>query len=282
MKFVEALAFVTDSLTQAKVPNPQVDAYWLICHAAGISRAEMLNRMTFDLGLTDPQREILLVALEKRMQRIPLQHITGSAAFRDFELKVGPGVFIPRPETEMVVQLGIDYLNQIPAPSVALDIGSGSGAIAITLAREVKNVRVIAVEASEAAALYTAQNIHDLAPGVELRVGDFQENVLNLSGTLDLLISNPPYIPVDAIPIDQEVREHDPDLALYGGQDGLDVIREIIQFGPLLLKRGGMMVLEHADGQSDAVCELLLDEGFSKVQAHSDLAERLRSVSAIW
>jgi release factor glutamine methyltransferase len=282
MKFVEALAFVTDSLTQAKVPNPQVDAYWLICHAAGISRAEMLNRMTFDLGLTDPQREILLVALEKRMQRIPLQHITGSAGFRDFELKVGPGVFIPRPETEMVVQLGIDYLNQTPAPSVALDIGSGSGAIAIALAREVKNVRVIAVEASEAAAVYTAQNIHDLAPGVELRAGDFQENVLDLSGTLDLLISNPPYIPVDAIPIDQEVREHDPDLALYGGQDGLDVIREIIQFGPLLLKRGGMMVLEHADGQSDAVCELLLDEGFSKVQAHSDLAERLRSVSAIW
>jgi release factor glutamine methyltransferase len=282
MKFVEALAFVTDSLTQAKVPNPQVDAYWLICHAAGISRAEMLNRMTFDLGLTDPQREILLVALEKRMQRIPLQHITGSAGFRDFELKVGPGVFIPRPETEMVVQLGIDYLNQIPATSVALDIGSGSGAIAIALAREVKNVRVIAVEASEAAAVYTAQNIHDLAPGVELRVGDFQENVLDMSGTLDLLISNPPYIPVDAIPIDQEVREHDPDLALYGGQDGLDVIREIIQFGPLLLKRGGMMVLEHADGQSDAVCELLLEEGFSKVQAHSDLTERLRSVSAIW
>jgi release factor glutamine methyltransferase len=99
---------------------------------------------------------------------------------------------------------------------------------------------------------------------------------------LDLLISNPPYIPLDAIPLDLEVREHDPDLALYGGQDGLDVIREIIQIGPLLLKRGGMMVLEHADGQSDAVCELLLAEGFSKVQAHSDLAERLRSVSAIW
>ena len=282
MKFVEALAFVTDSLTQAKVPNPQVDAYWLICHAAGISRAELLNRMTFDFGLTDPQREELLLALEKRMQRIPLQHITGSAGFRDFELRVGPGVFIPRPETEMVAQLGVDYLRQIPSPALALDIGSGSGAIAISLAREVIGTRVIAVEASQDAAAYTAQNIQGLAPSVELRVGDFQDNVLDLSGSLDLLISNPPYIPIDAIPIDQEVREHDPDLALYGGQDGLDVIREIIQFGPLLLKRGGMLVLEHADGQSDAVCELLLAEGFSKVQAHSDLTERLRSVSAIW
>lgn len=282
MKFVEALAFVTDSLAKAKVPNPQVDAYWLICHAADITRSEMLNRMTFDLALTDPQRELLLKSLEKRMQRIPLQHITGSAGFRDFELKVGPGVFIPRPETEMVVQLGIDFLKQTPSPSNALDIGSGSGAIAIALAREVDGVKVIAVEASQDAAEFTAQNIQQLAPAVELRVGDFQEQVLDLRGTLDLLISNPPYIPRDAIPIDQEVREHDPDLALYGGEDGLDVIRDIIQFGPILLKRGGMIVLEHADGQSDAVCELLLAEGFSKVQAHSDLTERLRSVSAIW
>lgn len=282
MKFVEALAFVTDSLAKAKVPNPQVDAYWLICHSANITRSEMLNRMTFDLALTDPQLELLLKSLEKRMQRIPLQHITGSAGFRDFELKVGPGVFIPRPETEMVVQLGIDFLKQTPSPSNALDIGSGSGAIAIALAREVEGVKVIAVEASQDAAEFTAQNIQELAPAVELRVGEFQENVLDLRGTLDLLISNPPYIPRDAIPIDQEVREHDPDLALYGGEDGLDVIRDIIQFGPILLKRGGMIVLEHADGQSDAVCELLLAEGFSKVQAHSDLTERLRSVSAIW
>lgn len=282
MKFIEALAFVTDSLTQAKVPSPQSDAYWLICYAAGISKSEMLNRMTFDLGLTDSQRELLLLSLEKRMQRIPLQHITGSAGFRDFELSVGPGVFIPRPETEMVVQLGINYLRSLSGPSLALDIGSGSGAIAIALAREVPAARVVAIEASSDASAFTTKNIDQLAPDVELRVGEFQEHVMDLAGQLDLLISNPPYIPLDAIPIDQEVWEHDPDLALYGGQDGLDVIREIIQFGPILLKRGGMLVLEHADGQSDAVCELLLAEGFTKVQAHSDLTERLRSVSAIW
>jgi release factor glutamine methyltransferase len=224
----------------------------------------------------------LLDSLEKRMQRIPLQHITGTAAFRDFELKVGKGVFIPRPETEMVAQLGIDYLASLSFAAKALDIGSGSGAIAIAIARANPNAQVIAVEASAEAATFTAANIHDLAPNIELRIGEFQERVLDLAGSIDLLISNPPYIPIDAIPLDQEVREHDPDLALYGGQDGLDLIREIIQFGPVLLRRGGMIVLEHADGQSDAVCELLLAEGFSKVQAHSDLAERLRSVSAIW
>lgn len=282
MKFVEALAFVTDSLTKAKVPNAQADAYWLVCHAANISKSELLNRITFELGLTDEQRELLLSSLEKRMQRIPLQHITGTAAFRDFELKVGKGVFIPRPETEMVAQLGIDYLKSLGHHSKALDIGSGSGAIAISIARDVPLAQVVAVEASAEAAEFTAANIAQLAPEIELRIGDFQDRVLDLAGSLDLLISNPPYIPLDAIPLDQEVREHDPDLALYGGQDGLDVIREIVQIGPVLLKRGGMMVLEHADGQSDAVCELLLAEGFSKVQAHSDFAERLRSVSAIW
>lgn len=282
MKFSEALAFVTESLNRAKVPNAQADAYWLICHAADITRSELLHRLTFDLELSEDQAELLLSNLEKRKLRIPLQHITGSAAFRDFELKVGPGVFIPRPETEMVVQLGIDFLKTRSGASRALDIGSGSGAIAIALVRELPELTVIAVEASQAAADYTAKNIQDLAPAIELRVGDFQEHVLDLAGSLDLLISNPPYIPLDAIPIDQEVREHDPDLALYGGNDGLDVIREIIQIGPVLLKPGGMIVLEHADGQSDAVCELLLAEGFSKVHAHSDLTERLRSVSAIW
>jgi len=282
MKIVDALSRVTDSLAEANVPTPQADAYWLICYAAGITKSELMNRLAFDESLNSQQVETLLTAVEKRKLRIPLQHITGTAAFRDFELSVGQGVFIPRPETEMVAQLGIDFLKPFANQALALDIGAGSGAIAISIARAVPRVRVVAVEASEAAAAFTAANIRSLAPEVELRIGDFQEHVLDLAGQVDLLISNPPYIPIDAIPLDLEVREHDPDLALYGGQDGLDVIRELVQIGPVLLKRGGMIVLEHADGQSDAVCELLLAEGFSKVQAHSDLTERLRSVSAIW
>lgn len=281
MKFVEALAFVSDALKNAAVPNADADAYWLICHAASISKSELLNRMSFDLGLEPEQVENLMMALDKRLKRIPLQHITGKAAFRMLELIVGPGVFIPRPETENVAQLGIDYLRSIGGPTLALDIGSGSGAIALSLATEVPGTRVIAVEASEDAATYTAANIAHWAPEVELRVGEFQERVLDLAGQIDLVISNPPYIPIDAVPIDPEVRDHDPDLALYGGSDGLDVIREIALTAPILLKPGGMLVLEHADGQSDAVCQLLLNEGFSKVSAQSDLSQRLRSVTAI-
>lgn len=282
MKFVEALAFVSDSLSAAKVPHPQADAYWLICHAAQISKAELMNRITFDFGLTEPQVAILMESLEQRVRRIPLQHITGTAAFRDFELEVGPGVFIPRPETEMVAQLGIDFLGSVPGKALAIDIGAGSGAIAISLARSSSKPRVIAVEASEDAAPYTRKNIKKLAPGVELRVGLFQDQVLDLAGQVDLVISNPPYIPIDAIPIDEEVRDHDPDLALYGGTDGLDVIRDIVELAPILLRSGGKLILEHADGQSDAVCELLLAQGFTSVQAHSDLTQRLRSVSANW
>jgi release factor glutamine methyltransferase len=274
MKFVEALAFVSDSLSAAKVPHPQADAQ--------ISKAELLTRMTFDFGLTQAQVSILMSSLEQRVRRIPLQHITGIAAFRDFELQVGPGVFIPRPETEMVAQLGIDFLNQFSSQALALDIGAGSGAIAISLARTASKHRVIAVEASESAAIFTRKNIEYLAPNVELRVGLFQEQVLDLAGEVDLVISNPPYIPVDAVPIDAEVRDHDPDLALYGGTDGLDVIRDIVDLAPILLRRGGKLILEHADGQSDAVCELLLAQGFTSVQAHSDLTQRLRSVSANW
>jgi release factor glutamine methyltransferase len=281
MKFVEALAYVSDALKSAAVPNAEADAYWLICHAANISKSELLTRMSFDLGLQPEQVEGLMVVLEQRLQRIPLQHITGKAAFRMLELFVGPGVFIPRPETENVAQLGIDYLRSIGGETSALDIGTGSGAIALSLATEVPGAKVIAVEASEDAAKYTAANIAQWAPAVELRVGEFQDRVLDLVGQLDLVISNPPYIPTDAVPIDPEVRDHDPDLALYAGSDGLDVIREIAQTAPILLKPGGMLVLEHADGQSDAVCQLLLDEGFSKVSAQSDLSQRLRSVTAI-
>lgn len=281
MKFVEALAFLSDALENADVPNAKADAHWLICHAAGISKSELLHRMSFDLGLQPEQIKSLMFSLDKRLQRIPLQHITGKASFRMLELSVGPGVFIPRPETEGVAQLGIDYLKSLARSGVVLDIGSGSGAIAIALATEVPGARVIAVEASEDAAKYTAANIAQWAPAVELRVGEFQDHVLDLAEQLDLVISNPPYIPTDAVPIDPEVRDHDPDLALYGGSDGLDLIREIIQTAPILLKPGGMLVLEHADGQSDAVCQLLLDEGFSKVSAQSDLSQRLRSVTAI-
>jgi release factor glutamine methyltransferase len=166
-------------------------------------------------------------------------------------------------------------------PGKAIDLGTGSGAIAISMAFEVPQTKVYAVELSEDAHIYAAHNIAANNVSVELRLGAMQEAVGDLVGQLDVVISNPPYIPDAAIPIDPEVRDYDPDLALYGGEDGLDVIRDISGIAAALLRRGGLLVLEHADGQSDAIRELLLNDGWSSVSAFQDATGRYRTITAI-
>lgn len=279
MKLAEALVIAKDQLTEAKVPSPEADAYWLLAHALDSSRADVLSGIAFGQELTDQQFEKFRSSLEKRLMRVPLQHITGKAAFRGLELKVGPGVFIPRFETEQVTQIAIDYLRSLPATASAVDVGTGSGAIAISLAMET-TAKVYAIELSEEAAKFAAKNIVDTSADVELIVGSFEELLPELRD-LDLLISNPPYIPSSATPIDPEVRDYDPDLALYSGEDGLDAIRELVALAPLSLRIGGLIVLEHADGQSDQVRELLLSAGFGAVTVHPDPTGRLRAVSGI-
>jgi release factor glutamine methyltransferase len=263
------------------VPSPQADATWLLCHILETDRSDLLTRITFDQELAAEQLDAFLFALARREKREPLQHITGKAAFRSLELSVGPGVFIPRPETEQVVQYAIDYLRQLPRPGVAIDLGTGSGAIAIAMAVEVPQTKVYAVELSQAAFDYAAKNIEANAAAVELRLGAMQEVVSDLVGGLDVVISNPPYIPDSAIPIDPEVRNFDPELALYGGEDGLDVIRDISGIAAALLRAGGLLVLEHADGQSDAIRELLLNDGWLSVSAFQDATMRYRTITAI-
>lgn len=278
MKLVEALAFAKDQLTLAGVPSPDADAHWLLAHALGTTRAELLTRITFDFSLTDEQLSQFNLDLEKRIRRIPLQHIIGVAAFRTLELAVGPGVFIPRFETEQVTQVAIDYLNSLPGQPKAVDLGTGSGAIAISLAKET-NAEVTAIELSEQAASYAEKNIASNHAAVKLIIGSIDEELPKLRN-LDLVISNPPYIPLAAVPIDPEVRDFDPELALYSGEDGLDVIRQIIETAPVSLRVGGLLVLEHADGQSDSVRELLLEAGYGGISVHPDPTGRLRAVSA--
>jgi release factor glutamine methyltransferase len=281
VKLSEALSLASEKLTEAGVPSPQADATWLLCHILDTDRSDLLTRITFDQSLTAAQLDDFLVALARREKREPLQHITGKAAFRSLELSVGPGVFVPRPETEQVVQYAIDYLRQLPTPGVAIDLGTGSGAIAIAMAIEVPQTKVYAVELSQAAFDYAAKNIEANAAAVELRLGAMQEMVSDLVGELDVVISNPPYIPDSAIPIDPEVRNFDPELALYGGEDGLDVIRDISSIAAALLRAGGLLVLEHADGQSDAIRELLLNDGWLSVSAFQDATMRYRTITAI-
>jgi release factor glutamine methyltransferase len=281
MKLSEALANATQVLAQAGVPSPQADATWLLCHVLGTDRSDLLTKITFDEGLSEQAASAFSQALARRAAREPLQHITGVAAFRSLELKVGPGVFIPRPETEQVVQYAIDYLKQLPVSGKAIDLGTGSGAIAIAIAKEVPQTQVYAVELSESAYEYAEGNIKANQVSVELRLGAMQEVVSDLVGQLDVVISNPPYIPNSAIPIDPEVRDFDPELALYGGEDGLDVIRDISGIGAALLRKGGLLVLEHADGQSEAIRELLLNDGWFNVAAFQDAALRFRTITAI-
>ena len=281
MKLSEALALASEKLSTAGVPSPQADATWLLCHILETDRSDLLTRITFDQDLSSEQLEAFLVALARREKREPLQHITGKAAFRSLELSVGPGVFIPRPETEQVVQYAIDYLRQLPMPGVAIDLGTGSGAIAIAMAIEVPQTKVYAVELSQSAFDYATKNIEANFAAVELRLGAMQEVVSDLVGGVDVVISNPPYIPDSAIPIDPEVRNFDPELALYGGEDGLDVIRDISGIAAALLRAGGLLVLEHAETQSDAIRELLLNDGWLSVSAFQDATMRYRTITAI-
>lgn len=281
MKLSDALAMASQKLSEVGVPSPQADATWLLCHVLDTNRSDLLTRITFDQELTIEQLADFLAALSRREKREPLQHITGKAAFRSLELMVGPGVFVPRPETEQVVQYAIDYLRQLPKPGVAIDLGTGSGAIAIAMATEVPQTKVYAVELSDAAFAYAAKNIEANAAMVELRLGAMQNVVSDLVGGLDVVISNPPYIPNSAIPKDPEVRNYDPELALYGGEDGLDVIRDISGIAAALLRSGGLLVLEHADGQSEAIRELLLNDGWLSVNAFQDASLRYRTITAI-
>jgi len=271
----EAISKIASRLRAAGIVSFEAESEILLADFLGISRGELSA-----LALTGEERD--LSALEdlvrRRELREPLQHITGKAPFRSIELQVGPGVFIPRCETELVTQVAIDFLRTLPKPGRAVDVGTGSGAIAISLALET-SASVAAIEQSAEACEFARRNIAALAPEVELIHGDFADTLPSLQD-VDLVISNPPYIPSGAVPLDPEVRDFDPEAALYSGEDGLNAIRELAVLAQIPLRSGGLLVIEHADTQSDEVSELLLSEGWRAVSVHPDNTGRLRAVSA--
>jgi release factor glutamine methyltransferase len=202
------------------------------------------------------------------------------AYFRNLELNVGSGVFIPRPETEFVAQLAINELLALDSP-ITVDLGTGSGAIALSIATEVPGCKVFAVEKSPEAIVFTQKNFEKYAgSNAQLSAGDLSDCFPELNGKVSLVVSNPPYIPEQAIPRDPEVRLFDPALALYGGADGMSVMHKVSATARRLLVPGGRLVVEHADSQGLQVCQLLLADGFSQVQSHQDLTGRDRAVSA--
>jgi release factor glutamine methyltransferase len=277
----ELLSESSRKLKEAGVTSATVDAELLACFCLDVSRSELSIMVATNQEFPKESIEHFDSALARRVAREPLQHITGTAAFRHLELKVGPGVFTPRPETEQVVGFALEKISTWPTPLI-VDLCSGSGAIAISLATEISGSNVFAVEKSIDAFSFLRQNAATYGLSDEnLRNEDLHDSLPELDGQVDLVISNPPYIPNDAIPIDLEVQLHEPSMSLYGGVDGLDVVRQISNRALKLLKPGGLLVMEHADTQSNAIRKLLLGQGWLEIEARADLAGKDRMISAL-
>jgi release factor glutamine methyltransferase len=277
----ELLSESSSKLKKAGVTSAIVDAELIACFCLGISRSELALMTATNQEFPKDSIDNFQLALARRVARQPLQHITGTAPFRHLELKVGPGVFTPRPETEQVVGFALERISNSASPLI-VDLCAGSGAIAISLATEISGSKVFAVEKSREAFSYLRDNAasYGLAES-NLRNEDLVDSLQDLDGQVDLVISNPPYIPDDAIPIDLEVQLHEPSMSLYGGLDGLDVVRQILGRAMKLLKPGGLLVMEHADSQSSAISKLLLAEGWIEIITRADLAGKDRMIAAL-
>jgi release factor glutamine methyltransferase len=271
-------------LATAGVPSPVTDAELLAAYVFGLSRGELAGAVVRGDD-ADPERALRFRELvAERAGRVPLQHLIGTAPFRTVELAVGPGVFVPRPETEVVAGVAIEEAQRVERPLV-VDLCTGSGAIAIALAVEVPAARVVAVEYDPLALAWARRNVDALAPAVDLRAGDAVGAdvgvAADLAGAVDVVVSNPPYIPDGARPVDPEVAEHDPPVALYGGgTDGLDVPRGVVAAAAGLLRPGGLLVMEHGDAQGPSAQRLVGGPVWHDLRTAEDLTGRPRALLA--
>jgi len=279
----DALRRAAARLGAAGVNDAQVDAELLAAHVRGTGRGAIQAAAVRGDALTAEEAARLEDLVARRATRVPLQHLTGSAPFRHLELRVGPGVFVPRPETEMVAQLAIDALSAAASPSpIAVDLGTGSGAIALSMATEVPHAQVFAAENSVDAFVWTTENFaHVAAQNARLAFIDLERAFPELDGRVSVVASNPPYVPDEAIPRDPEVRFFDPPEALYGGPDGLDVVRVLSRTGLRLAHPGGTIVIEHGEWQGAAVRDLLTADGWRAASTHPDLTMRDRATTAV-
>jgi release factor glutamine methyltransferase len=269
----------TERLRAAGVASPEHDAGELLAHVLGTTRSALALRD--DVGDAEAAAYDALVA--RREAREPLQHLLGTAAFRYVELAVGPGVFTPRPETELLAGWGVDRAREVLATGrvpVVVDLCTGSGAIALSLATEVPEAVVHAVELSEDAFGWAQRNL--ARSGVDLRQGDMADAFGDLDGTVDVVLCNPPYIPLEAYEsVAREARDHDPHLALFSGDDGLDAMRVLERVAARLLRDGGVVGAEHADVQGETAPAVFRAGGrWREVRDHADLAGRSRYLTA--
>jgi len=279
----EIVSALTERFDRAGIASSLADAELIVGHVTGWTRGEVATKTFMGVELDEELAAEIDTIAARRESREPLQHITGESPFRHLVLGVGPGVLVPRPETELVAEWAIDALRQVPSPRPrAVDLGTGTGALALALATEVPNAEVFAIELSPAAAEWAALNIERYGDDrVTLVIGDVTNALPELDGTIDVVVANPPYIPDSEKPADIEVLGYDPEIALFGGEDGLRDLRTFIGRAALLLHPGGTLVVEHGDGQGEAVRDIAKEAGFSMTTTHTDLLQRERALTAV-
>jgi release factor glutamine methyltransferase len=260
----------------------QVDAEHLLAHCLGVTRMDLHNPVILESTLAtigDEQtiEETFATLVERRIGFEPLQYLTGTAPFRHLEIEVGPGVLVPRPESELLVEAVLQHISNMEGIVSVVDLGAGSGALSLAIATEAKNARVIAVEKSADAIIWLKRNVSRIDEKVRIVEGDVSEVLIGVK--CDLVIANPPYIPDDQV-LPRDVAGFEPHIALFGGPTGIEIPRQFIAAASRLLKSGGVLVIEHTEEQGLVIeAELALD--FENVVLHHDLNDRPRWSSAV-
>lgn len=259
-----------------------VDAEILLAHVLGISRMDLHNPVVLERTIEAIEDKSIALEtfhdlLARRILHEPLQYITGTAYFRNLELKVGPGVLVPRPESELLVAAVLTHIANLPAPVSVIDLGSGSGALALAIATEAANSRVIAVEKSDEALVWLKKNVEAIVEDLRIVHSDVKDALPGIK--CDIVIANPPYIQNES-DLPRDVVEHEPAMALFGGVDGMDAPREFIFASARLLKPGGLLAIEHNESQGNLIAQELSKE-FEEILLHNDLTGRPRWTSAI-
>lgn len=260
----------------------QVDAEHLLAHCLGVSRMDLHNPVILESTLAtigDEQtiEETFATLVERRIGFEPLQYLTGTAPFRYLEIEVGPGVLVPRPESELLVEAVLAHISNLEGIVSIIDLGAGSGALSLALATEAENARVIAVEKSPEAIFWLKKNVSRIDEKVRIIEGDVSDVLIDVK--CDLVIANPPYIPDDQV-LPRDVAGFEPHIALFGGPTGIEIPRQFIAAAARLLKSGGVLVIEHTEEQGLVIeSELALD--FENVVLHHDLNNRPRWSSAV-
>ena len=276
-------ALISDGKAQIEAAGySTVDAEILLAHLLGLTRMELHNPIALERALAEVSDESAIVdgyaeLVQRRCNHEPVQYLTGTAGFRNLDLAVGPGVLVPRPETEGLVEEVLKHISNLPGSVSVIDLGAGSGAMAISIATEAPNTHVIAVEKSADAIEWLKQNVAFYDESIRIVQGDVADVLEGVK--CDVVVANPPYVP-DSQPLPKDVANFEPAIALFGGPDGLELPERFIDAAARLLKTGGLLAIEHTEIQGAAIAKLL-NTDFNQIALHQDLTGRPRWTSAI-